>query len=492
MPKQTAFPLPDSQPDRLTEFPVFLRVEDRFAVIVGNGEEALNKSRLLCESCIEQHVIADDPEPVLQDWISKSGITHIKAKFFPEMLDGAALVFAATGDEHADTTVVAAARERNIPANAVDRPHLCDFYTPALVNRAPIAIAIGSSGSGPVLTQILRSRIETMLPPSTGSLARLARLYRNAVDRLVPRGQPRRKFWRDFFEGSVAQAVHQGDLPSARRLATRMLKGLDTVRGAVTLVGAGPGATDLLTMRAVNALQQADVVVHDGLVSPEVIAMGRRDARRINVGKSKGHHSASQEEINRILVREASQGHNVVRLKGGDPMVFGRAGEEIAALRQAGIPVEIVPGVTSALAAAASAQIPFTLRGISSSLVFATGHDREQNTLPDWAGLALKGATVAVYMGRTVAGDVARKLIEAGMSPKVPVAIAQAVTTPQEHFETGTLQTLALLSPGRPDDLPALIIIGESVRHGTISDAPALGSIHRAAADRPSLSIHAA
>ncbi|MCB1450903.1 MAG: uroporphyrinogen-III C-methyltransferase, partial [Nitratireductor sp.] len=277
-----------------------------------------------------------------------------------------------------------------------------------------------------------------------------------------------------------------------RRLATRMLKGLDTVRGAVTLVGAGPGATDLLTMRAVNALQQADVIIHDGLVSPEVIAMGRRDARRINVGKSKGHHSASQEEINRILVREASQGHNVVRLKGGDPMVFGRAGEEIAALRQAGIPVEIVPGVTSALAAAASAQIPFTLRGISSSLVFATGHDREQNTLPDWAGLALKGATVAVYMGRTVAGDVARKLIEAGMSPKVPVAIAQAVTTPQEHFETGTLQTLALLSPGRPDDLPALIIIGESVRHGTISDAPALGSIHRAAADRPSLSIHAA
>ncbi|MEZ5871288.1 MAG: siroheme synthase CysG [Nitratireductor sp.] len=453
--------------DRLSEFPIFLRVEDRFAVVIGNGEEALNKSRLLFESRITQHVVADNPSPELALWINASKLNHIWEEFSPSQLDGALLVFAATGEEAADTAIVQAARQRNIPVNAVDRPHLCDFYTPALINRAPIAVAIGSSGSGPVLTQILRARIETLLPPTIGSLARLAHLYRNAAEKLIPRGAARRQFWRKFFTGEIADATRRGDIPAARRLAARLLKTGGTTSGIVSLVGAGPGAEDLLTLRAVNALQQADVIVHDGLVSGKAIAMGRRDARRINVAKAKGRHSATQDEINTILVSEARKGNRVVRLKGGDPMVFGRAGEEIAALREHGLDVEVIPGVTSALAAAAAAQIPLTLRGVASTLVLATGHDRNGDVLPDWAGLALSGATIAVYMGRTVAASVAKQLIAAGLSEQAPVAIAEAVSTPAERIAKGTLATLCQLPAGRQGNQPALILIGEAIRHSS-------------------------
>lgn len=456
---------------RLSIFPVFLKVENRLAVVVGEGEEALNKARLLTESRAQIRLVAKNPSSALAALAIQADIELVPAAFRPELVDGAALVFAATGDEAADLEVAQAARARSIPVNVVDRPNLCDFYTPALVNRAPVAVAIGSEGAGPVLTQMIRSKIEALLPASTGRLARLAALYRVAVDRLVPRGAPRRAFWRSFFEGEIAALVERDDLPGARRSATRLVKAGEAAEGFVSLVGAGPGAEDLLTLRAQRALQLADVIVHDGLVPGAVVAMGRRDAERIPVGKAKGCHTKSQEEINALIVELGLAGKRVVRLKSGDPMVFGRAGEEMDALRAAGVAFEVVPGVTAALAAASEARIPLTMRGVASSLVFATGHDRDLNVLPDWAGLALSGSTVAVYMGRTVAARVAARLIESGLPESTPVAILEAVSTPQRRMEAGTLADLARLEPGRPGSKPALILVGEAVARGDLSAA---------------------
>ena len=299
--------------------------------------------------------------------------------------------------------------------------------------------------------------------------------FRAAADRVLPKGQPRRRFWSSFFEGGVADAVLAGRTEEARRLASRLLTQSDFAeKGFVWLVGAGPGAADLLTLRAQRLLQEADVIVHDRLVPDAVVAMGRRDARRIDVGKRKGAHSVTQGEINAILVSEAAAGRRVVRLKAGDPLVFGRAGEEMAALRQAQIPFEVVPGVTSALAAAAEAEIPLTLRGTASSLVFATGHDAEGGVLPGWADLALSGATVAVYMGRSVAAGVAARLMEAGLGAGTPVAVIENATLPERRVFAGTLRDLPAFAGRAEVDGPALILIGAAVGEGALAEAEPL------------------
>jgi uroporphyrin-III C-methyltransferase/precorrin-2 dehydrogenase/sirohydrochlorin ferrochelatase len=310
-----------------------------------------------------------------------------------------------------------------VPINVVDRPELCDFYTPAIVNRAPLAVAVASEGVAPVLSRHVRARIEALLAPAFGDLAGLAERLRERVAAKLASGADRRRFWARFFSGPVAEKVFAGNLAGAEAEAARELE-MDPIRhGHVSLVGAGPGAADLLTLRAQRALQEADVIVHDRLVPDAIVSQGRRDARRIYVGKARGDHSMSQDEINALLVREAGQGHRVVRLNSGDPLIFGRAGEEMAALRAAGSPFDIVPGITAAFAAAAETEIPLTLRDSSSALVFATGQDADGETLPGWSGLALSGATVAVYMGRAVAARVAARLIEAGLAMSTPVSV---------------------------------------------------------------------
>src|SRR5690606_2380661 len=270
---------------------------------------------------------------------------------------------------------------------------------PALVNRAPVAVAIGTEGAGAVLAQMTRARIDRMLSPSLGRLATRAAPYRDAVERHVVKGVPRRRLWKATFPGSPARAVEAGDIRRARRDAEALLASQRVEPGHVALVGAGPGAEDLITLRAQRLLMEADVIVHDALVPEAVVAMGRRDAERIAAGKRKGCHSKTQDEINAVLVELGRAGKRVLRLKWGDPLVFGRAGEEMAALREAGISYEVVPGVTAAFAAAADFELPLTLRGVASSLVFTTGHDLKGHALPDWAKLAIAGATVAVYMG---------------------------------------------------------------------------------------------
>ncbi|OQP88297.1 uroporphyrinogen-III C-methyltransferase [Rhizobium rhizosphaerae] len=447
----------------LTVFPAFFRVARKPVAVFGNGDEAYAKARLLLNTQARLIAFVDEPEPDYAAFLQARGIEQVNAPFAPEQVEGMTLVFAATGEALLDQAIVAAARAAKIPANAVDQPEWCDFITPALVNRAPVAVAIGTEGAGPVLAQMIRARIDQMLPPSLGALASLAAAYRHAVDRLLPRGSARRIYWRNFFSGPVADAVADGDLSAARRAATRLLKAPEAAEGRVWLVGAGPGAEDLLTLRAQRVMMEADVLVYDALVPQAIVDMGRRDAERLSVGKRKGCHSKSQAEINQLLVRLGREGKRVVRLKSGDPLVYGRAGEEMAALREAGIAYEVVPGITSALAAAADFELPLTLRGVASSLVFTTGHDLTGAVLPDWARLAVSGASVAVYMGRTVAASVAERLAEAGLPRETPVAVVENASRENRLLMHGTLADLPDLAYREDLSGPVMVIIGEAV-----------------------------
>ncbi|QKC94928.1 siroheme synthase CysG [Mesorhizobium sp. NZP2298] len=448
---------------KLNAFPVFVRVEGEAVAIVGGGEQALAKARLIGQSSAVLRIITEYAEPELLAFIAQSGASHVAAAYDASQLDGAVMVFAASGDETLDRRVVEDARNLGIPVNAVDRPELCDFFTPALVNRAPVVIAIGTEGAGPVLAQMLRGRIDQMLPPSLGSLATLAASLRGAAEKLLPKGNARRRFWSSFFQGAPAHAVEAGQLSRAHDAAVDLLLSNAPASGHIALVGAGPGAEDLLTLRAHRLLMEADVIVHDALVPEAVVAMGRRDAERLGVGKRKGCHTKSQAEINALLVELGRQGKRVVRLKSGDPLVFGRAGEEMAALRDAGIAYEVVPGVTAAFAAAADFELPLTLRGVSSSMVFTTGHDLKGNSLPDWAKLAISGATVAVYMGRSVAAEVAGRLIEAGLSPDTAVAVVENASLANRRRFHGTLADLPSLEARGDLSGPVMTIIGDAV-----------------------------
>ncbi|MFT4180542.1 MAG: siroheme synthase CysG [Rhizobium sp.] len=449
--------------EQLSAFPAFFRVEGRVTAVFGNGEEAFAKVRLLMNTQAKIVAYAAAPEADYHSFLIANRIETVRATFSPEQVKGATLVFAATGDAEADRAIVDAARAEKIPANAVDQPDHCDFYTPALVNRAPVAVAIGTEGAGPVLAQMIRAQIDQMLSPSLGKLAELATRYRKPVDRLVPRGVARRIFWRRFFSGPVADAVGAGHFAQAERAADSLLQSVRKVEGHVWLVGAGPGAEDLLTLRAQRVMMEADVIVYDALVPQAIVDMGRRDAERLSVGKRKGCHSKSQEEINDLLVQLGRDGKRVVRLKSGDPLVYGRAAEEMAALRAAGITYEIVPGITSAFAAAADFELPLTLRGVASSLVFTTGHDLTGDVLPDWASLAVSGATIAVYMGRTVAASVAGRLMEAGLPAETTVAVIENASRRDRRLMHGTLKDLPDLEYRDELSGPVMVIIGDAV-----------------------------
>lgn len=452
-----------SKSEQLSVFPAFFRVEGKVAAVFGNGEEAFAKVRLLLNTQARIVAYAEKPEADYHAYLIANRIETVRAGFAAGQVLGAVLVFAATGDAARDRSIVDAARAERVPANAVDQPDYCDFFTPALVNRAPVAVAIGTEGAGPVLAQMIRAQVDQLLAPSLGRLAQLATSYRKTVEHLVPKGAARRLFWRRFFSGAVADAVANENLPHAKRVANGLLQSLDNVRGHVWLVGAGPGALDLLTLRAQRVMMEADVIVYDALVPQEIVDMGRRDAERLSVGKRKGCHSKSQEEINDLLVHLGRQGKRVVRLKSGDPLVYGRAGEEMAALRVAGISYEVVPGITSAFAAAADFELPLTLRGVASSLVFTTGHDLTGDVLPDWASLAVSGATIAVYMGRTVAASVAERLMQAGLPPETTVAVIENASRADRRLLHGILRDLPDLQ--HRDELtgPVMVIIGDAV-----------------------------
>lgn len=455
-------------------FPAFFKVEGKYVAVFGNGDEAYAKARLLSNTNALIVAFSDNPQTDYAAFLEKEQIKVVAQPFAVDQVDGMTLVFAATGDEALDREIVDAARAKSIPANAVDQPGYCDFYTPGLVARAPLAVAICTEGAGPVLGQIVRARIDQMLAPSLGRLARLAVEYRDAAEASIPKGALRRNFWRRFFSGSVADAVAQNDVDAAHSAAAKLLLSPESPEGYVWLVGAGPGAEDLLTLRAQRVLMQADVIVYDALVPQEIVNMGRRDAERLSVGKRKGCHSKSQEDINKLLVSLGQEGKRVVRLKSGDPLVYGRAAEEMAALREAGIGYEIVPGITSAFAAAADFELPLTLRGVASSLIFTTGHDLAGDILPDWARLAVSGATIAVYMGRSVAASVATRLMNAGLNADTTVAVIENASRSYRRLMHGTLKDLPDLE--HRDELtgPVMVIIGDAVAGANFERSEAL------------------
>lgn len=449
----------------LNTFPVSYKVQGQRIVIVGGGEEALNKARLVTKTTalvviISQNIEAD---------FSVLPVSVLARPFEDADLIDAALVFVA--DHGSDGEAAKrAARARRIPLNVVDVPDECDFYTPSIIDRAPVTIAVATEGDAPVLARLIRARIEAALSPNLGALAKLAGSMRDRVAALLP-GARARRYYEELVtspEVEVALLRGEGDAKAESLLAQHGAAGDSP--GVVWLIGAGPGAEDLLTLRAQRLLQQADVIVHDHLVPAAAIEMGRRDAERILVGKQKGHHSFTQAEINALIVRLGKAGKRVARLKGGDPMVFGRAGEEIEALKAAGIAYHIVPGVTSALAAAADTATPVTLRKISTGFVLATAHGAESEELKHWAALASTGLTLALYMGKSVAGPTAERLIAEGAAATIPVGVVVRAGRKDRVLYRGTLGTLASETL-ELEDGPAIIFVGEAIAHGDWSEA---------------------
>jgi uroporphyrin-III C-methyltransferase/precorrin-2 dehydrogenase/sirohydrochlorin ferrochelatase len=431
----------------LNTFPVSYKVQGQRIVIVGGGEEALNKARLALKTTASVVIISDSKS--LKNF-DLGGLEIVRFREDSALLDNTALVFIAETGPNAEF-IKAEARKRGIPVNVVDVPEECDFYTPSIIDRAPLTIAVSTEGDAPVLARLVRAKIEAMLSPDLGRLARLAGSLRERVAGALGKVQAKR-FYEDLVTGvGEPEALLEAHASGAT--------------GEVWLVGAGPGAEDLLTLRAQRLLQAADVIVHDQLVPEAVIEMGRRDAERISVGKKKGHHSFTQAQINALLIRLAGEGKRVARLKAGDPMVFGRAGEEIDALRKAGVTYQIVPGITAALAAAADTATPVTLRKVSPGFLVATAHGADSQELDHWASLSLSGQTLGLYMGKTVAAETARKLMARGMNASLPIGIVVKAGRKDRSLYRGSLGDLAGGDLAM-DEGPAIIFVGEAVAHG--------------------------
>ena len=449
-------------------FPIFLRLAGEPVLVVGGGAVAERKIDLLLRTSAQVRVIAPELVPGLAERAAAGEITHVATEFSPEHLDGVRLAIAAT-DKHAINAWVARqAERRNIPVNVVDDRELSRFIVPAIVDRSPVVVAVASSGDAPVLTRRLRERLESFLPQRLGVLAKLAGKLRPTIKERIESPARRRKFWEDFFDGSLAADVLAGRSVDAEEIASTLRTG-GQQSGEVALVGAGPGDPGLLTLRALRALQNADVILYDRLVSAEVLDLARRDAERINVGKSAGAAQVSQAEINTLLVQLAQQGKRVCRLKGGDPFIFGRGGEELEALAAAGVRFEVVPGVTAAAGCAAYAGIPLTHRDHAQSLVFVTGHTKEDGNTIDWDHLAQPAQTVVFYMGLGQLERIVSQLRAHGAPESRAAAIVEQGTRAEQRVVTGTLADLAQKSRQAGIQSPALLIVGEVTRlHATL------------------------
>src|SRR6185503_11729604 len=458
-------------------FPIFLRLANEPVLVVGGGAVAERKIDLLLRTSAQVRVIAPELVPGLAERAAAGEIVHLATEFRPEHLDGVRLAIAAT-DKHAINAWVARqAERRNIPVNVVDDRELSRFIVPAIFDRSPVVVAVGSSGDAPVLTRRLRERLESFLPQRLGALARLAGKLRPTIKARIDSPARRRRFWENFFDSPLAGDVLAGREDAADpALPGRVVDSFSQIArgkqdaGEVVLVGAGPGDPGLLTLRALRALQNADVILYDRLVSAEVLDLARRDAERINVGKTAGGAQVSQEEINALLVQLAQQGKRVCRLKGGDPFIFGRGGEELEALAAAGVRFEVVPGVTAAAGCAAYAGIPLTHRDHAQSLVFVTGHTKDDaDDSVNWDHLARPAQTVVFYMGLGHLERSISQLRAHGAPESRGAAIVEQGTRAEQRVVTGTLADLAQKARQAGIQSPALLIVGEVTRlHATL------------------------
>ncbi len=445
--------------------PVFLRLADKRCLVVGGGAIALRKAEHLLRAGSRVRLVAPEIDPRLRELAGERDLEIVEREFVPTDLDGVACVIAATDVDSVNAEVSRLAQARELPVNVVDNPALCSFIMPAMIDRSPVQIAISTGGQSPVLARLLRARLESAIPGSYGHLGRLAEEYRERVKQALPNVDKRRRFWEEILDGQAAELVFAGRLEAARELLEARLGEFDveTPRGEVYLVGAGPGDPDLLTFKALRLMQQADVVVHDRLVSAPILDMVRRDADRIYAGKARADHAMPQESINQLLVRLAREGKRVLRLKGGDPFIFGRGGEEIAELIDEGIEFQVVPGITAASGCASYAGIPLTHRDHSQACIFVTGHRREGGDDLNWEMLSHPNQTVVFYMGLDNVERICASLKAHGRAPETPAALVEKGTTTVQRVFVGDLDTLPGVIADNDVRAPTLIIVGEVV-----------------------------
>jgi uroporphyrin-III C-methyltransferase / precorrin-2 dehydrogenase / sirohydrochlorin ferrochelatase len=441
--------------------PIFLDVKGKKCLVVGGGEVSFRKTSLLLQAGALVTIVA----PALSDkYTDLSGITHLAERFSSHHLDGHHLVIAATDDTACNAEVSMLSKQKNIPVNVVDSPALCSFIMPSILDRSPIVVAFSSGGASPVLIRMLRGKLETMIPQAYSKLAEFSARFRGSVKTNITNPAKRRIFWENVFEGPIAEKIFSGDERQAEKMLSEMIeqerRGTQSTIGEVYLVGAGPGDPDLLSFKALRLMQKADVVLYDNLVSKPILEMTRRDAERIFVGKMRGNHTLPQEGINDLLVRLALEGKRVLRLKGGDPFIFGRGGEEIEKLAEHKINFQVVPGITAASGVSTYAGIPLTHRDYAQSCVFVTGHLKDHSMDLDWEMLARPKQTIVVYMGLQGLEMLCAKLIQHGLPGTTPAAIVQQGTTPQQRVVSGTLADLPNNVEVKTLQAPTLIIIG--------------------------------
>jgi uroporphyrin-III C-methyltransferase/precorrin-2 dehydrogenase/sirohydrochlorin ferrochelatase len=454
-------------------FPVFFDLTGQRVLIVGGGEVALRKISLLERTGALITVVAPEIAPELTALAAAGKLKLAIREFEPADLDGARLVIVATSRRAVNRWIANLSESRNIPVNVVDDAQASRFIVPAIIDRDPVLVAISTGGTSPVLARRLRERLEALIPARIGELATWLKALRRAARRKLRDTDERRRFFETVVDGPAARRFIDGDQSGAQRIAQQLLAATSTApraAGDVTLVGAGPGDPELLTLKALRALQDADVILHDRLVPPGVLDLARRDATRVCVGKAAGSIGSTQEDINALLIELANQGKRVVRLKGGDPFVFGRGGEELQALAKARINFSVVPGITAALGAAAYAGIPLTHRDFAHSVTFVTGHAQDQGPEPDWRALAMPGATAVFYMGLARLDHIVERLLAHGAPATRPAGIIAQGTTANQRVITATLGTLRGVASEANLESPALLIVGDVVAlHSTLA-----------------------
>ncbi len=446
-------------------FPVFFDLHGKRCLVVGGGDVAARKVSLLFRAGAEVNVVSPKLCESLQNRVANNEISHVARDFEDADIEACTLIVAGTDDHAVNKHVSDLAHARCIPVNVVDQPKLSSFIVPSIIDRSPVQVAVSTGGASPVLARLLRARLETLIPSAYGRLAALMNEFRGKVkDKLTDEGK-RRHFWEDVVQGSIAELIFAGKEEAAREAMHSAVDAAQVAegRGEVYLVGAGPGDPDLLTFRALRLLQQADVIVYDRLVSAEILDMARRDADLVYVGKKRDQHTLPQEDINLLLARIAKKGKRVLRLKGGDPFIFGRGGEEIETLMQEGVRFQIVPGITAAAGAASYAGIPLTHRDYAQSVTFVTGHLKDGSMNLNWVALAQPHQTLVVYMGLLGVKTLCEELVEHGLSVDTPMALVQKATTREQKVLSGTLGSMPGLLDNTTIKPPTLIIVGEVV-----------------------------
>jgi len=446
-------------------FPIFLDLKNKPCLVVGGGEVAARKVDLLLSAHARLRLVAPDLCPALERQLAEGRFEHHARVFEEADLEGMNLVIAATGDREVNSRVASLAQARQLPVNVVDDPDLGSFVMPSVIDRSPVQIAVSTGGASPVLARQLRTRLETLIPSAYGRLAELAESFRGKVKEHFDDIKQRRAFWEKVLEGPIAEMVLSGHDKAAEEALEKELAGSSgNGMGEVYLVGGGPGDPDLLTFRALRLMQQADVVLYDRLVSPQIMELVRRDAERIYVGKERDNHAVPQGNINRMLADLAKQGKRVLRLKGGDPFIFGRGGEEIETLAEEGVPFQVVPAVTAAAGCASYAGIPLTHRDYAQSCLFVTGHLKDGTMNLNWDALVQPAQTVVFYMGLKGAAVLSKELIAHGQPEDLPVALVQQGTTRNQRVWTTTLAELPRVVEDESIKPPTLIIVGEVVK----------------------------